>query len=371
MPDGRLERLADVIVGYSTRVAPGDRVLILGEPPGAPLLRAVFRCVLAAGGFPYMRPRLEGLDEVLLSEGDESQLEWVNPFSLEDNELADVRINVTATQNTKRLSGVDPARQALTTRANQHGLERILERAAKGEVRWVATAYPTQGRAQDARMSLAQYEEFVFRSCFLDREDPVEEWRAFSERLVRVAGSLNGKRELRLVAPGTDLTLGLEGRTWVPSLGHENLPDGEVFTGPVEDATEGTVHFTYPAVFKGREVEDVRLTFRGGEVVEATAARGQGFLEEMLGVDEGARRLGEAAFGLNDAVTVFTREALFDEKIGGTMHLALGTGYPETGALNRSGLHWDMICDLRAGSEAYLDGELVYRDGRFLDASLN
>jgi aminopeptidase len=216
-------------------------------------------------------------------------------------------------------------------------------------------------------MSLAEYESFVYGAGFLDDDDPVARWREFADRLARTTGFLASKRELRIVAEDTDLTLAVDGRTWIASSGQENFPDGEVFTGPVETSVEGTIRFTYPAVFQSREVDDVRLRFERGEVVEATAARGQDFLEKMIGMDEGARRVGEFAFGLNDAVTAFTRNILFDEKIGGTVHLALGTAYPETGGVNRSGLHWDMICDLRSGSEVYADGELVYRDGRFLD----
>ena len=215
-------------------------------------------------------------------------------------------------------------------------------------------------------MSLAEYEDFSYRAAFLDNGDPVSRWRAFSEELHRVAEFLSAKEELRIVAEGTDLTLAVGGRTWIPADGHENFPDGEVFTAPHETSASGEIRFTYPAVFRGRQVDDVRLRFEQGEVVEATAARGQDFLEEMIGVDEGARRVGEFAFGLNDAIPMFTRNILFDEKIGGTVHLALGTAYPECGGTNRSALHWDMICDLRSGSEVHADGELVYRDGRFV-----
>ena len=168
------------------------------------------------------------------------------------------------------------------------------------------------------------------------------------------------------MAEGTDLTVAVGGRRWIAADGHENFPDGEVFTAPHDESAEGVITFTYPAVFEGRQVDDVRLRFRGGEVVEASASRGEDFLQEMVALDDGARRVGELAFGLNDAVSVFTRNILFDEKIGGTMHLALGSAYPECGGTNRSALHWDMICDLRSGSEVYADGELVYRDGRFL-----
>ena len=367
MSDSRHRRLAEVLVGYSTRIEPGDLVLIESSEIAAPLIREVYRSVLHAGGHPVTRTGLDGTAETLLQNGTEKQLEWVNPARLDDIETADVRIVIEAPWNTKALSSVDPARQAGFARAREHLRNRYLERAAAGELRWVLTAYPTHAAAQDAEMSLAEYEEFVYDAGLLDRDDPVALWEEFAERLARVARFLETVSELRIVADGTDLTLGVGGRTWIPAQGKENFPDGEVFTGPVEDSLQGTISFSYPAVFQGREVEGVTLRFEGGEVVEAHAVRGQDFLEQMIGMEDGARRAGEFAFGLNDGVTAFTKNILFDEKIGGTVHLALGTAYPETGGLNRSGLHWDMICDLRTGSEVYADGELVYRDGRFLD----
>jgi aminopeptidase len=361
----RLRRLADVLVGYSAGVGPGELVLLEGDVTAEPLFDELYRAVVRAGGHPAMRVELE-LMEHLLSEGSEEQIEWVNPARREDIERADVRIVIEAPSNTKSLSAVDPARQALAERSRAVLRDRYLERARDGELRWVLSAYPTNGAAQDAEMSLAEYEEFVYRAAFLDDGDPVARWRAFSEEVERVAEFLSAKAELRIVAEGTDLTLDVGGRTWIPSEGHENFPDGEVFTAPHETSVEGEIHFTYPAVFRGREVDDVRLRFRGGEVVEAMAVRGQDFLEEMVAVDDGARRVGELAFGLNEAISVFTRNILFDEKIGGTVHLALGRAYAESGGENRSALHWDMICDLRSGGEVYADGELVYRDGRFL-----
>ncbi len=332
-----------------------------------PLVYEIYRAVLQAGGYPIPRISVEGLSENLMLEAQDFQLDWVNPTREADIEQADVRIVVEAPWNTKSLTTVDPAREARHHRANERLRNRYLERASKGELRWVLAAYPTNAAAQDAEMSLSDYEDFVYGAGFLDDEDPLARWEEFSARLERVAKFLSGKDELRVISDGTDLTLGVTGRTWIAAKGYENFPDGEVFTGPVETSVEGEIRFTYPAVFHGREVNDVRLRFAGGEVVEATAARGQDFLEEMIGMDEGARRVGEFAFGLNDAVSLFTRNILFDEKIGGTVHLALGTAYPETGGLNRSALHWDMICDLRSGSEIYADGELVYRDGAFLN----
>ncbi len=367
MPDSRHERLADVLVGYSAEIREGDLVLIEAPAFAAPLVREVYRRALAAGARPTTRIWLDDLSELLLRGGTDDQLDWVNPVRREEFERVDVRMLIDGSSNTKSSSGVDPRRQARVVRARSELLNRQLERAAAGQLRWVVTAYPSHAAAQDAEMSLVEYERFVYGAGFLDREDPIASWRRFSTALERLAAFLNGKSKLRVVAEGTDLTLDVGGRTWLASDGHENFPDGEVFTGPVETGVEGTIRFSYPAIFEGREVEDVRLRFSGGEVVEATAGRGQDLLDSMLAMDAGARRAGEFAFGLNDAVGVFTRDILFDEKIGGTAHLALGAAYPETGGVNRSGLHWDLVCDLRPASEVYADGELVYRDGRFLD----
>jgi aminopeptidase len=369
MSDSRLERMADVVVGFCVGIGEGDLVTLESSTLAAPLLRELYRRVLEAGGQPLPRITLEPLNENLLRFGNDEQLAWVNPARADDIESVDVRIAIMAPANTRRLSNVDPARQALADRAVEPLRNRYLERAAAGELRWVMSAFPTEAAAQDASMSLPEYEDFVFGAAFLDDPDPVARWQEFGERIDRLAGFLATKREFRIVAEGTDLRLVTEGRTWIPSKGQENFPDGEIFTGPVESSVEGEIRFTYPGVFNAREVDDVRLRFEAGEVVEATATRGQEFLREMIAMDDGARRVGEFAFGLNEAVPMFTRNTLFDEKMGGTMHLALGTAYPETGGLNRSALHWDLVCDLRSGSEVYADGELVYRDGQFLNGS--
>jgi aminopeptidase len=355
-----------VLVSYSGGVKAGDLAVLQGPMHVEPLLEQLYAAVLQAGGHPTVRCAPE-LEDLLFAEGSDAQIEWQTPGEQQDIEQTDVWIVIDAPSNTKALTSVDPEREARVQRARLPLRELYLERALAGELRWVLTAYPTNAAAQDAQMSLAQYEEFVYAAAFLDDGDPVARWRAFAGELERVAELLNTKQELRFVAEGTDLTFAVGGdRTWLPSDGHENFPDGEVFTAPLDDSAEGEITFTFPAVFSGRQVDDVRLRFHEGQVVDASASRGEEFLREMVALDDGARRVGELAFGLNDAVRVFTRNILFDEKIGGTMHLALGSAYPECGGTNRSALHWDMICDLRSGGEVYADGELVYRDGRFL-----
>ena len=366
MSDPRLGRLADVLVYYSLDVQPGQVVTIEATTLAAPLVRELYARVVRAGGHPLARLAIDGVVEDRLTRGSDEQLDWVTPRYRADVENTAARIAIISDFNTRSRSGVDPSRQARVTRAARPYRRRMFEREAAGEFRWVVTAFPTHALAQEARMSLEAYADFVFAAGLLDREDAVGAWRETGDRIHRLAEWLQTVRHLRILGPGTDLAFSVEGRTWIASDGKANFPDGECFTGPVEDSAEGEITFSYPAVFNGRSVEGVRLRFRGGEVVEAEAARGQEFLEEMLAMDEGARRVGEFSFGLNESVQAFTGEVLFDEKIGGTVHLALGESYEESGGTNRSALHWDMVCDLRAGGEVFADGELVYRDGKFL-----
>jgi aminopeptidase len=363
----RLAKLADVLVGYSTAVRPGDVVRIEGHAPTTPLIRELYRSALRAGGHPMGSLVLDETLEALLDEGGDAQVEWVPLDTRWNLEHGDVWLVLDGPENTRNLSGVDAAKMAKRVKAREPYQHRYLERFARGEFRWVICGYPSQASAQDAGMSVDEFAELLYGAAFLDAEDPVAAWQEFGEELERVGSMLETRRELRIVGEDTDLTFGVEGRTWIRSKGMSNLPDGEVFTGPVETSLQGTIRFSFPAMIRGRQAEDVVLQFEDGEVVEATARRGQSFLREMIAIDDGARRAGEFAFGLNRAVTEYTGSLLLDEKIGGTVHLALGRSVPGTGGENTSALHWDMVCDLRAGGEVYADGELVYRDGAFLD----
>jgi aminopeptidase len=269
--------------------------------------------------------------------------------------------------NTKSFSRADPEARGQVYAAERSLVNRRWERIGRGEMRWVGTLMPTNAHAQDAEMSLREYEDFVFRACHVaGEEDPVAHWRTVADELAARAAEFADTREIRIVGPDTDLRLGVAGRTWQPSSGTYNMPDGEVFTSPVENATEGEIRYTFPAIYHGREVEDIRLRFEGGRVAHAEAARGDDYLNTLLAMDDGARILGEVAFGLNYEIDRFTRNILFDEKIGGTMHLALGSAFSQAGGSNISGLHWDMICDLREDGEVYADGELIWQAGRFL-----
>ena len=365
MADPRVEGVARILVDYSVNVQPGEFVQIRGAPQGAPLILAVYQRVLERGGHPWLLLGLDGATEVFFKHASEEQLDFVPDVARQLVEDIAANISIWTETNTKALTNVDPAKQSRVQAARRSLRERFMERKANKELKWTATVYPTQAFAQDAEMSLREFEDFVYGAALVDEPDPIAAWQVVSREQQRLIDWLADKREVRLLGPDTDLTLSIEGRSWVNCDGHENFPDGEVFTGPVEDSANGHVRFTYPACLSGREVEDVRLWFENGKVVQATAAKNEEFLLVMLDTDEGARYLGEFAFGTNPGVQRFTKNILFDEKIGGTVHMAVGTGFPETGSKNRSAIHWDMICDLRQGGEVWVDGLLFAKDGEF------
>jgi aminopeptidase len=366
--DPRVARLGELIVSYSLELEQGQILRVDVPPVAAPLAVELYRAALKAGGHPYANVELEQLPEILVKKGNDDQLEFLSPIAAAEIEFVDAIVTVWAESNTRALSRVPPDRHQRLIAASRRLAKRRWERIAAGELRWCGVVFPTAAHAQDAEMSLDEYEQFVFRACHVEgAEEPVAHWNGVSEELHRRAEVLGEAREIRIVGPDTDLRVGVEGRRWQPADGRYNMPDGEVYTSPHETATEGEIRFTFPALFRGREVEDIRLHFEGGKVVAAEAARGLEFLEALLEVDEGASRLGEVAFGLNYEIDRFTNNTLFDEKIGGTMHVALGSAFEELGGRNTSALHWDLVCDLRADGEVYADGELVWRAGRFLE----
>jgi len=375
MADPRVEKLARVLVHYSMKVRKGDLVRIGGTALAAPHIAAAYREVLRAGGNPTVRCMVDGLDETFYKLGSDEQLRFLSELDRREVEVLDCELRYLSAYNTRALTRVPPERMRIRREATREIMSRFMERAAKHELRWCLTQAPAQADAQEAEMSLADYEDFVYKAGHLDKDDPVAEWQRVGREQAAVASRLGKVKTIRIVAPDTDLTVGVGGRTWISAAGEHNFPDGEVFTGPVENATNGTVRFTFPAIYGGREVTGIRLVFKDGRVTEARADKGEDFLRSMLDIDAGSRILGEFAFGLNYEIQQFTRNILFDEKIGGSVHMALGAAYPDTGGKNVSGLHWDMILDLRTPSgagrpdgacEAFGDGEVVYRNGRFL-----
>jgi len=366
MTDPRIDKLADLLVNYSTTVKPGDRVLIVGATIAEPLLKAVYARVLQVGGHPLMTLGFPGEQELFFRYASDEQLKYVHEPTKLITSTYDVRISIIGEHNTKALSNIDPAKMVLRSQARAELMETSMRRSAAGELLWTVTMFPTNACAQDAEMGLSEYEDFVYSACMPDQDDPIGYWQRFSAWQQRIVDWLRGKERVHVVGPETDLRLNVAGRSFQNCDGHYNMPDGEVFTGPVEDSVEGHVCFSYPAIYAGREVTGVRLWFEGGRVVKATADRNEEFLLKTLDTDEGARRVGEFAIGTNEGISRFTREILFDEKISGSFHMALGAGYPETGSLNKSAIHWDMICDLRDGGEIWVDDELLYRNGEFV-----
>lgn len=365
MRDPRVTNLARILVEYSTRVGRGETCLIEGPSTAEPLIAAVYEQVLEAGGLPVVAMTFDGQAEVFFERAGDEQLDWISPLQRWSAEQADCRIAIGADSNTRELSGVKPERQTRRQAATRELMARTMERSAAGEHRWVYTIFPTNAYASDAGMSLRAFEDFYFSACLADTDDPVGAWKQASEETRRLAEWATGHSEVRIEAPGTDLRLGIEGRTFIPCFGDRNMPDGEFFTGPVEDSVEGEVAFDLPAMVSGREVAGVRFRFEGGRIVDASAERGEEFLIELLDTDDGARRLGELGIGTNYRIDRGTRDVLLDEKIGGTVHLAVGASYPESGGRNESAVHTDLVCDLRRGGRIEVDGKVLQEDGRF------
>ncbi len=364
--DPRVDKVAKVMVHYSVGVRSGDLVMIdMRDPVAEPMGLAVYKYTLQAGGNPFFIVAPPGAAETFYRYASDKQLDFLNPLSQWLIDHIDVRITLIASSNSKALSNVDPDRLARSRKAQSPIMQRFMERHAAGELRWVGAQYPTQSAAQDAEMSLTEYEDFVYGACMAHLDDPIVHWKQKSQEQQVLVDWLKGKDKVEVKGDHVDLTLSIKGRLFINADGKNNFPDGEIFTGPVEDTANGWIRFTYPAIFGGREVEGVELQFEDGKVVQATATKGEDYLNSVLDTDEGARYLGEFAIGTNEGIQQFTRNILFDEKIGGTIHLAVGASYPDTGGQNQSSVHWDMICDMRAGGEIRVDGELFYKDGEF------
>jgi aminopeptidase len=365
MHDIRMERWAHALVHYCLALKEGDNVSIHATPLAAPLIEAVYREVLRAGANPIPLLGLANLDEILLQEGNPSQIEHSYQVLSAIMPKIDARLTILSEGNTKALTNIDPAQSARRSQAFAK-IRSQMGREAQEKLRWCLTLYPTAAYAQDAEMSLHDFEEFVFNVCFLNEADPIARWQAVGAEQQRLVDWLVGRKRAHILGANTDLTLSIEERIFINSDGKRNFPSGEFFTGPLENSAEGVIQFDVPSSYNGRTIEGVRLVFHEGKVVEASARQGQQYLESMLEMDAGARYLGEFAFGNNPGVVRAIKNTLFDEKMGGTVHLALGNSYPETGGLNTSALHWDMVCDLRQQGEVWIDDVLFLKDGKHL-----
>ncbi len=365
MSDTRRRKLARLLVDYSTQVQPGDWVGILGNLGSLPILRDIHAAVIDAGGFPSLFVEDEQMQRYFLRNANDNQMQWIDPSMRLYVDEADVYIRALAPENTRAMTNIDAQRLQMQRAAQSDILQTRLKRSAAGEFRWVGTLFPSQASAQEANMSFEEYEDFVYRACFCDQDDPAGEWRKLSAMQQHKVDYLFGKKHVQLQGPNIELELSIEGRRFINSDGKRNMPSGEIFTGPVENSVKGWVRFSYPAVVGGRAVSGIELTFEDGKVSRASAEMNEDLLQAQLNTDAGARYLGEFAIGTNFGIDRFTGSVLFDEKIGGTVHMAIGMGYPETGSRNTSAVHWDMICDMRRDSSILVDGELFYENGAF------
>jgi len=351
---------ARLLCGYCLEAQPGQQVVVRSTTLAAPLLLAVQRELLEREAWPLLRAELPGAAEEWWDAARDAHLDGFAPAELAEVEATHASLTIQAPENATALAGVDPARMARAARARAPLREAALRR------RWCGTLWPTPAGAQRAGMGTAEFAGFVRRATFLDRDDPAATWGELSDLQARLIERLSAASELRIEAEGTDLRLSVAGRTWVNSDGRRNMPSGEVFTGPVEDSAEGRIRFGISSSPRGVEVAGIELELREGRVVDARAERGHEYLLATLDTDPGARRLGEIGIGTNTGIDRPVGAILFDEKIGGTVHFALGRSYPETGGVNESAVHWDMICDLRAGGRLSADGDVIQQDGGFL-----
>ena len=373
MADPRVEKLAKLVVNYSVRCKKGDMIMIRAPPVAEPLVLEMYREIIRAGGHPVMNMSPERTQEIFYEEAKDHQLNFLSPYSKFLYENLDGLIGISADSNTRALSGVDSKKIAKTSAANRPLHDIFSKRGyvgAKHELKWCGLAYPTNGLAQEASMSLTEYEDFVYGACLVDRKDPIAEWKKVSKSQEGMVKYLNKVDKLEFYGEDTELKMSVKGKVWVNSDGKHNMPSGEVFSAPVQGKVDGHIRFTYPGIYMGKEIEDITLHFKKGKVVKATAAKGQDLLRTLLAIDDGAKQLGEVAIGTNTGIKQFTKKILFDEKLGGTIHMAIGSEYMDcmgtTKSINKSAIHWDIIKDMKSGGEIYADGILIYKNGKWL-----
>jgi aminopeptidase len=363
MPDSRVNKLAEVLVHYSLDLQPGQQLNLRTNPFAEELALAVYTEAIKVGAHVFPQISLPNSEEIFFKFATGDQLDFVSPIRRLIVESFDAQLVIGAEYNTRALTGIDPTKIARSRKASAPLSKIFLHRASRMELRWCYTEFPTQASAQEADMSLLDYQDFVYGAGLLNEPDPVAAWIGEGKRQWELINWLSGKEIVEIKGKYIDLSFSIRDRKFKEADGKYNFPDGEIFTGPVENSANGWVRFSYPAIYDGQEVSDVELWFEEGKVVKETASKGQELLRSLLNTDPGARFLGEWGIGTNYGIQRFTKNMLFDEKMGGTIHFAVGASYPETGGKNESALHWDMLCDM-SDSEIFVDGELFYRNGK-------
>ena len=360
------EKLAKLSVNYAVNVQQGDLVQIRGGSDAEGLIREIYREVIKAGGnIVRLNVQLPGFSEIFFKYASDEQIQYVDPLELDLAKRITKSIFIYSSFNTRELTNINPEKQTMFSAARKETQGIFFSRSAKRELRWNLCPYPSIALAQEASMGIDEYKEFVYKALALDKDDPIAHWKQVEKEHNKIIEILNKGKEFHIVGEDTDLTLGIKDRTWINCCGHENLPDCEVFTSPIENAVNGTIRFTFPGIYLGQEIENIWLKFKDGEVVDFDASKGKELLAKVLEL-ENAKILGELAVGTNYGIQRFTKNMLFDEKMGGTIHLALGFGYPESGSKNNSPIHWDILKDMKSEeSKIFLDGEVIYKAGKW------
>lgn len=370
MRDQRIDKWAEVLVTFSLAVKKGQTVLISGDLEAMPLLEAAYERLILAGAKVELIVLQRSLSEFLLKHGSDEQIAFTPIARMAAVNAYDFYLYIGASSNSKMLSQVNPKKQSLAAAGNKPITDTILGRSAKGEMQWCYTIYPTPAAAQDAEMGTTEFEKFVLNAGFLQDNNPAASWQTLEKKQDHLIQFLEQRKELRFQNyQGTDLRVNIEGMKWVNCCGRVNFPDGEVFTGPnlkaLDGGVNGVARYSLPTIYRNVEIHDIELVFKNGAVTQAKASKNEAFLLEMISQDAGAKFVGEIAIGTNYHIQKCIKNILFDEKIGGTFHLALGKGYPETGNTNESALHWDIIFDLRQGGTIYADDTLIVENGKF------
>ena len=361
------EKYAKVLVDYSVKVQKGELTVIRTDSyQSQPLVKEIYKQVLLKGAYPVVRMGCEGLNEVYIKNATDEQLEYIDPMTELEYDKVKNFISIGAPLNVKNMAKLDSKKLAKRSSTMKHLSEKMLKRAAAGDLKWVIADFPTNALAQEANMSLEDYTEFLTKACYLHLDEPVKKWQEIGEKQEKIAEFLNQKSVIHITGDKTDITFNVKGRIWKSCAGECNFPDGEVYTSPIEDSAEGQIYFDFPQIYRGNEAQKVLLTLKNGKIVDAKAEKGEEYLNNMLDTDEGSRFVGEIAIGTNEMVQEVTGNILFDEKIGGSIHMAAGASYPDTGGKNVSGLHWDLIKNMKNGGKIYADDELIYENGKFL-----
>ena len=359
------QKYAKLLVQYSLGLKKGDKVLIISSYLAEDLLKEVCREALQAGAHPELRISINGADKILYDFASDEQLKYISPAVKYVYENYEAILTILAPFNLKELENIDPAKKQTVSTGRADIFKTLMKRTAEGTLNWNLCVFPTDAAAQECGMSKSEYEQFVYSSCFLNEDDPIAKWREFEKNQQRIVDYLTGKENIRYVGKDIDISFSAKGRKWISEAGKKNMPCGEVFTSPVEDSVNGKIRFSFPGFYLGQEIEDITLEVKNGIINKWDAKKGKSLLDKIMEIP-GARQFGEAAIGTNTGIRKFTKNMLFDEKLAGTIHMAIGQTIPETGGKNESAIHWDMLADMHDGGEIHADGVIIYKNGRFV-----